>query len=65
MMLWHGITGAKALPDVLREGLKVPSEDQATTGFSLGKGLYFTDCFSKAAKNTLTFAKAQKGKSTR
>ena len=47
-LLWHGCRST-SLAANLREGLKLPSKESADTGLMFGKGIYLTDCFSKAA----------------
>jgi poly [ADP-ribose] polymerase len=34
---------------ILRNGLKIAPPEAPSTGYLFGKGLYFTDCCSKAA----------------
>lgn len=34
---------------ILKNGLKIAPPEAPTTGYLFGKGLYFTDCVSKAA----------------
>jgi hypothetical protein len=65
MLLWCAVTSPASLPQILREGLRVPSKDSPSTGYMFGKGIYFTDCFSKAAKASLIFRKAQRGDTVR
>lgn len=36
------------LASVLRDGLKLPPAEAPSTGYMFGKGLYFSDCSSKA-----------------
>lgn len=47
-LLWHPIK-AQSFISTLRNGIRMPSVDSAQTGYMFGKGIYFTDCFSKAA----------------
>lgn len=47
-MLFQGVTQT-SLASTLRDGIKYPMEQAAHVAFMFGKGLYFTDCFSKAA----------------
>lgn len=47
-LLWHGCRLTSVMAN-LREGLRMPSRESAATGLMFGKGIYFTDCFSKAA----------------
>jgi hypothetical protein len=51
-LLWHGVKQCN-LASTLREGLRVPDVEAPSTGFMFGKGLYFTDCSSKAAHQSL------------
>lgn len=37
----------------LREGLKVPVDVAPSTTFMFGKGIYFADCSSKAARESI------------
>ena len=48
-LLWSGCR-ATSLAAILREGLRLPSDESPSTGLMFGKGIYLTDCFSKAAK---------------
>ena len=47
-LLWHGCRPT-SLAAAFREGLKLPSKESSDTGLMFGKGIYLTDCFSKAA----------------
>ena len=47
-LLWQGIK-TQSLASVLRDGVRTPAVEAAMTGYMFGKGMYFTDCFSKAA----------------
>jgi len=47
-LLWHGMK-TQSIVSSLRNGIRLPSSDSAQTGYMFGKGIYFTDCFSKAA----------------
>ena len=47
-LLWHGCRPT-SLASNLREGLRLPSKESSDTGMMFGKGIYMTDCFSKAA----------------
>ena len=49
-LLWAGCKQT-SLVATLRHGLKMPSIDQAEVGLMFGKGIYLTDCFSKAANS--------------
>ena len=51
-LLWQGIR-TQSLPSVLRNGIRMPSNEAAQTGFMFGKGIYFFDCFSKAALQSM------------
>lgn len=51
-LLWHGVK-TQGLVSTLRDGIRMPSADSAQTGYMFGKGIYFTDCFSKAALQCL------------
>jgi len=46
-LLWIGVK-ATSLASVLRNGLKVPPSEAPSTPYAFGKGIYFTDCASKA-----------------
>jgi hypothetical protein len=52
-MLWYGCK-TTSLAANLREGLRLPSKESADTGLMYGKGIYLTDCFSKAANNAIS-----------
>ena len=47
-LLWSGVK-TSSLPEVLRSGIRMPNVESAQTGYMFGKGIYFTDCSSKAA----------------
>lgn len=47
-LLWSGCKQT-SLVATLRHGLRMPSIDSAEVGLMFGKGIYLTDCFSKAA----------------
>ena len=47
-LLWHPIK-SQSLVSTLRNGIRMPAAESAQTGYMFGKGIYFTDCFSKAA----------------
>jgi len=47
-LLWHGCRATSVVAN-LREGLRVPKPEAPSTGLMFGKGIYLTDCFSKAA----------------
>jgi hypothetical protein len=47
-LLWAGCRQT-SIVSTLRNGLKMPSLESASTGLMFGKGIYLTDCFSKAA----------------
>lgn len=49
VLLWYG-SRASNFPFILSRGLKVPGAEVPVTGFAFGKGIYFTDCSSKAAE---------------
>lgn len=55
-LLWHGVK-TQALAVTLRNGIRMPNADSSMTGYMFGKGIYFTDCFSKAALQSLGPAK--------
>lgn len=61
MLLWYPVLSPSCLAAILTEGIKLPDKDAAQTGYMFGKGIYFTDCFSKAAKMTLSMSKGQRG----
>jgi hypothetical protein len=46
-LLWHGVQQT-SLASVLREGLQLPPAEIPSATFRYGKGIYFTDCCSKA-----------------
>jgi len=46
-LLWHPLPQS-SLASTLRNGLRIPSAEVPATTFRHGKGLYFTDCASKA-----------------
>lgn len=46
-LLWHGLK-TQSVVGALKNGVRTPSNDAAQTGYMFGKGVYFTDCFSKA-----------------
>ena len=48
MLLWHG-SRVTNYAGILRQGLRIAPPEAPTTGYLYGKGLYFTDCSSKAA----------------
>jgi hypothetical protein len=50
-LLWHGCKQT-SLVATLRQGLSMPSLQSASTGLMFGKGIYLTDCFSKAANKS-------------
>jgi hypothetical protein len=52
-LLWFGCK-TTSLAANLREGLRLPSKESADTGLMFGKGIYLTDCFSKAANNAIS-----------
>ena len=47
-LLWHGCRPT-SLPAIFREGLRMPTKESSDIGLMFGKGIYLTDCFSKAA----------------
>lgn len=47
-LLWFGCKQS-SLAANLRHGLRMQSAESASTGLMFGKGIYLTDCFSKAA----------------
>jgi poly [ADP-ribose] polymerase 2/3/4 len=51
-LLWQGIK-PMSLASTLQDGVRMPAVESAMTGYMFGKGIYFTDCFSKAALNSL------------
>ena len=46
-LLWHGFR-TQCVAAVLRNGIRLPHLESAQAGYMFGKGIYFTDCFSKA-----------------
>lgn len=46
-LLWQGFR-KQAAAAVLRNGIRLPHPDSAQAGYMFGKGIYLTDCFSKA-----------------
>ena len=50
-LLWHGCKQT-SLVATFRQGLQIPSLESASTGLMFGKGIYLTDCFSKAANKS-------------
>ena len=46
-LLWHGFRNQQ-VASVLREGIRLPHPKSSQAGFMFGKGIYFSDCFSKA-----------------
>jgi hypothetical protein len=46
-LLWHGVKACSAFA-TLREGIRLPSVE-SNVGLMFGRGIYLTDCFSKAA----------------
>ena len=57
-LLWHGVKQSH-LASVLRNGLKMPPEAAPSTTYMFGKGIYFTDCSSKAARESVSSTKKQ------
>ena len=51
-LLWHGCRPT-SLAAAFRDGLKLPSKESSDTGLMFGKGIYLTDCFSKAASQCM------------
>lgn len=49
-LLWYGVKSSSVMV-TLREGIQVPTS-RSKIGLMFGPGIYLTDCFSKAAKNT-------------
>ena len=47
-LLWHGSRQTSLLAN-MREGLRVQPNEAPVAGLMFGKGIYLTDCFSKAA----------------
>lgn len=56
-MLWYGCRQS-SLVATMRHGLRMPSQEAASTGLMFGKGIYLTDCFSKAANQCQVAAQA-------
>ena len=46
-LLWHAVP-VTSLASVLREGVKLPPPECNDVTFRYGKGIYFTDCASRA-----------------
>lgn len=46
-LLWHGARASSVLA-IMREGLRMPAVE-SSVGLMFGRGIYLTDCFSKAA----------------
>lgn len=59
-LLWHGVQQT-SLASVLREGLKIQGSEVSGTTFRYGKGLYFTDCSSKAMTQSINLARGSSG----
>ena len=58
-LLWHGVQ-VTSLASILRDGLKLPPSEALATTYRYGKGIYFTDCASKAVTQAVnTVVKAQ------
>ncbi|CDW73944.1 poly [Stylonychia lemnae] len=51
-LLWHGVKQVN-LASNLREGLKMPVNEAPSTTYMFGKGIYFTDSSSKAARESV------------
>lgn len=51
-MLWHGLK-TQNVASTLKDGFRMPLAEVAQTGYMFGKGIYFTDCFSKAATHCI------------
>jgi len=47
-LLWHG-SRVSNFVGILKNGLKIAPPEAPTTGYLFGKGIYLTDCSSKAA----------------
>ena len=61
-MLWHGLK-TQSVASTLRDGFRMPLAEAAQTGYMFGKGIYFTDCFSKAAAHCIGPNKQQVNRS--
>ena len=48
-LLWYGCRPTSAA-SIMREGIKLQAPEAPTTSLRFGKGIYLTDCFSKAAQ---------------
>ena len=48
MLLWHG-SRLSNYGGILSQGLRIAPPEAPTTGHMFGKGVYFSDCVSKAA----------------
>lgn len=59
-LLWHGLPQT-SLVSVLREGLKLPAPEAPSATYRFGKGLYFTDCASKAIVHSVSSSGKQPG----
>ena len=57
-LLWQGVK-QQSLASTLRDGVRIPAVESAITGYMFGKGIYFTDCFSKAAMKAMEMKPAQ------
>ena len=47
-LLWYGCRQTSLVAN-MREGLRMPASEAPSTSLRFGKGIYLTDCFSKAA----------------
>lgn len=52
-LLWNGVK-PQSMAATLRDGIRMPYAKSAQTGYMFGKGIYFTDCVSKAALQSLS-----------
>lgn len=52
-LLWRGVK-PQNVASILREGFKIVQAEAPATCFEFGAGLYFTDCSSKAANQSMT-----------
>jgi hypothetical protein len=59
-LLWHGVRHTSVV-SVLREGLKIAPVEAPSSVYMFGKGLYFTDCASKAANHCQTTVRSTEG----
>lgn len=59
-LLWHGVKQT-SVPAVLRDGLRVAPQEAPSSVYMFGKGLYFTDCSSKAANHCQMAQRSSEG----